>query len=244
LPATPPVSSTPDFTRRDLSAFRHLRRFRDSLAAAQQAIPDPPSFADPKRRLLLGDYLALFLFGLYNPVARTLRGLQLASQFPKVQKDVCSRPISLGSFSEAQHLVDPAVLELVFLDLLAQLPHSPERLPPHLRGHEWMARDGSLFAALPRMAWALYGGGREGHVNNAVRLHLSFLLLKDAPAQATITPGKTCERGTLRGDLQLGATYIGDRYYGEHYGYFALLAEAGCHYLIRLLEHKAIVNVL
>lgn len=221
-----------------------MRRFRESLGAAQQAVPDHPSFADPKRLLLLGDYLSLFLPGLFNPVARTLRGLQFASQFPKVQKEVCSRPVSLGSFSEAQHLVDPAVLEHVFHDLLTQLPKTTGLLPPDLQNHQWMARDGSLFAALPRMAWALYGGGREGHINNAVRLHLSFNLLKDAPAQATITSGKICERATLREDLQSGASYIGDRYFGEHYGYFALLAEAGCHYLIRLLENKAVVNVL
>ena len=49
---------------------------------------------------------------------------------------------------------------------------------------------------------------------------------------------------TLRTDLQPGASYIGDRYFGEHYGYFSLLEEAGCHYLIRLLENKAVVNVL
>ena len=49
---------------------------------------------------------------------------------------------------------------------------------------------------------------------------------------------------TLRTDLQPGASYIGDRYFGEHYGYFFLLEEAGCHYLIRLLENKAVVNVL
>lgn len=244
LQISPPVPSAPDFTERDLSAFRLLRRFRESLSAAQQAVADHPSFADPKRRLLLGDYLSLFLFGLYNPVARTLRGLQLASQFPKVQKEVCSRPVSLGSFSDAQHLVDPAVLEHVFHDLLSQLPKTTNLLPPSLQNHQWMARDGSLFAALPRMAWALYGGGHEDHVNNAVRLHLSFNLLKDAPAQATITPGKICERATLRADLEPGASYIGDRYFGEHYGYFGQLTKAGCHYLIRLLENKAVVNVL
>ena len=53
------------------------------------------SFADPKRRLALGDYLCLFLLGLFNPVARTMRGLQQASHLPRVQAAVCGRPVSL-----------------------------------------------------------------------------------------------------------------------------------------------------
>ena len=47
------------------------------------------------------------------------------------------------------------------------------------------------------MAWALYGGDRAG-TSTAVRMHVSFDLLKDAPASVQITPGKTCERKTLR----------------------------------------------
>ena len=138
-------SRAPAFTERDLTAFRHLRRFREALARAQEAVPVHDSFADPKRRLALGDYLCLFLMGLFNPVARTLRGLQQASQFPNMQRAACSRPVSLGSFSEAQSLVDPVLLEKVFADLAAQVPDSPA-LPPALRTQAWMARDGRAAA--------------------------------------------------------------------------------------------------
>lgn len=201
------------------------------------------SFADPKRRLALGDYLCLFLMGLFNPVARTLRGLQQASHFPKVQRTVCSRPVSLGSFSETQSLVDPAVLEQVFLELAAEVADS-DKLPAALRTQKWMARDGSLFAALPRMSWALYGGGREGFVNNAVRLNVSFHLLKDAPVAAKVTVGKACERATLRGQIKNGDAYVGDRYYSEHYGFFAELSRRGCSYLIRLIESRVFTTVV
>ena len=206
-------------------------------------MPVHHSFADPKRRLALGDYLSLFLMGLFNPVARTLRGLQQASHFPKMQAAACSRPVSLGSFSEAQSLVDPALLEKVFAELAAQVPDSPA-LPPTLRTQAWMARDGSLFAALPRMTWALYGGGREGFANNAVRLNVSLHLLKDAPVAATVTVGKTCERATLRQDLKAGDAYVGDRYYGESYAFFGQLHEKSCRYLIRLIEKTVVTTVV
>lgn len=230
-------------SERELTAFRHLRRFREALARAQEAVPAHPSFADPKRRLAPGDYLCLFLMGLFNPVARTLRGLQQASHFPKMQRTACSRPVSPGSFSEAQSLVDPAVLEHVFAELAAEtVENSP--LPPALRTQKWLVRDASLFAALPRMTWALYGGGREGFVNNAVRLNLSLHLLKDAPVAAHVTVGKACERASLREQIKAGDAYIGDRYYGEHYGFFGALSRKGCPYLIRLIESKVTTTVV
>jgi hypothetical protein len=36
---------------------------------------------------------------------------------PKVRREICSNPVSLGSFSETRHLVDPAILEQVFESL-------------------------------------------------------------------------------------------------------------------------------
>lgn len=233
------ASAKSSFTEAELKAFRYFRRFREVLARVQEqrGVPLHESFADPKRLLHLGDYLCLFLLGLFNPVARTLRGLHQASRLSGVQRSVCRRPVSLGSFSEAQHLVDPAVLQRVFAELSAQVPDNGA-LPPHLRNQRWMARDSSLFDALPRMSWALYGGGRKGFVNNALRLHLSYDLLKDAPAVLRLSTGKGCERAALREDLKAGDAYVGDRYYGEHYAFLTLLSVRKCRYVIRLVDKQ------
>jgi IS4 transposase len=107
-----------------------------------------------------------------------------------------------------------------------------------------MARDGSLFAALRRMTWALYGGGREGFINNAVRLNLSYHLLKEAPVAVKITVGKGCERAALREQIKAGDAYVGDRYYSEHYAFFTQLSRKGCRYLIRLVEKTVAVTVV
>jgi hypothetical protein len=230
---------TEKFTAQELSSWALLGRFRAVLASVLEKGEFVPhrSFADPERQLALGDYLSLFLLALFNPVARTLRGIAQASDLPEVRHRTGVPKVSLGSFSETQHLVDPALLELVFANLAEQLPDT-EGLPPGPRLERWMARDSSLFAALPRMAWALYGGGREGCVNNAVRMHVSFDLLKDSPATVQITPGKKCERAALREEIALkpGGAYVGDRYFGEHYGFFGQLSARHCRYLIRVLD--------
>jgi hypothetical protein len=232
--ATAALKTARVFTVKDLQSLKVLQRFREVL---EQVLAEHPawehrSFEDPKRRLLLGDYLCLLLLALYNPVARSLRALAKASRWPRLQAMFGVGPVSLGSFSEAQHLVNPALLEHLFTEFAQALPDL-EALPPKLRGLQWLARDGSLFAALPRMTWALYGGGKVGHVNNAVRLQVSFSLLKDGPVQATITPGKNCERATLLEDLVPGGAYVGDRHFAGSYNFLNLLSRKGCRYVIR-----------
>lgn len=236
------VSSEVDqsLSERDLHNWRLLERFQEVLKAVVQDQPLHRSFADPDRRLSLSSYLSLFLFGLFNPCVRTLRGLQQASRLRRVQEEVCQRPVSLGSFSETQHLLDPALLEQVFEQLSRQLPRPPG--DARLGQWQWLARDGSLFRALPRMSWALYGAGAVGAPNRAVRLHLSLNLLEDKPQAATVRPGKVCERQVWRTHWKRDQAYVGDRYFGIDYQAFGQLQALNCVYVVRLLE-QAVVTV-
>jgi hypothetical protein len=225
----------------DLRQWDLLATFRRCLRARSRPESLHPSWADPRRHLHYADYLSVYLFGLLNPALKTMQALCAASQLARVRREVCTQAISLGSFSEAQHLVEPAALEQLFGELSAQV-HGPPPADPRAAWPQWFARDSSLFAALPRMSWALYGGGRSGAKNNAVRLHLSFHLLDDKPARAQITPGKTCERKAWKADWEQGAAYVGDRYFAEDYRLLGQLSEHGCRYVLRLRD-EAVVNV-
>jgi hypothetical protein len=222
----------------DERALRHwklLRAFRQALQRHTKGRPPHRSWRDARRRTTQADYLSLFLLGLFNPVLRTMRGLCAASELPRVQREVCGGQFSLGSFSEAQSLTDPVLLEQVFAGLV-----NPERGAAPTEGPaawaRWFARDSSLFAALPRMSWALYGGGRAGASNNAVRLHLSLHLLDDQPGRAQVTPGKVCERKAWRETWEAGAAYVGDRYFAENYRLLGDLSAAGGRYVLRLQD--------
>lgn len=240
------ASSQPSFTQKDLGYFRVLREFREALAKAQEEVELHRSFSHPARLLGIGDYVGLVLFGLLNPVARTIRGLCHASHFKKVQKDVCSRPVSLGSASEAQHLVDIQVLERVLGDLLERRREEKKEANSNqgtaskaAEVVEWMLHDGSIFPALDRMSWALYGGGKNGSAK-AVRLHLSFDVENDAPAAASVCEAKKCERGHLRENLKRGGAYVADRLYGLEYGFFKELEDMKCRYCIRIKDSAEI----
>lgn len=226
---------------KDLHQWDLLATFRRHLLVRCRPESLHPSWADPRRHLRYADYLSVYLFGLLNPALKTMQALCAASQLARVRREVCTQSISLGSFSEAQHLVDPAALGQLFGHLAAQV-RGPVPADPREAWQQWFARDSSLFAALPRMSWALYGGGKAGAKNNAVRLHLSLHLLEDKPARAQITPGKTCERKAWKADWEKGAAYVGDRYFAEDYRLLSQLEDHGCRYVLRLRD-EAVVNV-
>jgi len=236
------VSSELKISSKDLHHWRVIEAFRDALVKAVVQKELHPGFQHPERLLEYADYLSLFLFGLFNPVLKTVRGLCAASHLERVQQEVCGRSVSLGSFSEAQHLVDPAHLEKVFQELCQQVPPAGSG-SPGLTWEQWFARDSSVFAALPRMTWALYGGGHEGAPNRAVRLHLNFNVLEDKPALADVTVGRVCERKSWEEQWERGAGYVGDRYFSKNYKLLGKLDEQGCAYVLRLAE-EATITVL
>ena len=133
---------------------------------------EPHTFSDPRRTLGQKDYLSLLLFGLFNPVVDSMRGLCAASRLQRVQQEICSAKVSLGSFSEAQAVVDPALLQRVFAELAAErqsqnFQHNDQRLEPY-RGSFW-----SLTAPCGErsLAWR----GRYGVINTARRARSSCI---------------------------------------------------------------------
>lgn len=214
-----------------LTSWKLLDDFRCRLAKAQAAAPPCDKRpGGPKRLLLEKDYFSLMLFGLFNPVVDSMRGLCAASHLKRVQEDICTRPVSLGSFSEAQGVFDPELLKQVFLELTGEIPTSwgDARLA-HLADKLKLV-DGTLLPALPRMHWALW----QNDQNRAAKLHLKFTVLRQAPSDALITHGNSCERKALREFMKKGETIVGDRYYGLEYGFLEELRKLGISFVFRI----------
>jgi hypothetical protein len=226
------VARTKDkIDEKQLSHWKLLDDFRERLAKAQAAAPKATKRpGGPERKLLESDYFSLFLFGLLNPVVDSMRGLCAASHLKRVQEDVCTRPVSLGSFSEAQGVFDPELLKQVFLELAGEIPTSwgDSRLA-HLADSLKLV-DGTLLPALPRMHWALWLNGE----NRAAKLHLKFTVLRQAPSDALVTHGNSCERKELRKFMKKGETIVGDRYYGLEYGFLEELRKLGISFVFRI----------
>ena len=218
----------PAIRETDLQRWRLIERFQASLAEEQKKRDGNATWEDERRRLELGEYLGLFLFGLFNPVVTTMRGLCAASNLERVQKEVCGRPVSLGSFSEAQAVIDPALLKGVLERLQKEAPGGPKG------GGQGVERviDSTVWRVLPRMTWAFWR--RQGGLDNAVRLHLEFDLQSGQVSQAQLTLAKKCERAQWEEFAQRGTCNVADRYYGYDYQRLAQLAAKGTDFVVRL----------
>lgn len=227
-----------EVTENDLRHWRLLESFQDAVERIFGQAQLHPSLTDPTRQVTYGRYLSLFLFGLFNPVVDTMRGLCSISALSRVQQEVCSRRISLGTFSEMQHVVDPSLLRAVFQDLL-QHTDSSHQTDPLLARLNLVAQDGSLWRALPRMAWAEYGVGADGEAKG-VRLHLRFNVSTGKPEDAKVERGKSCERKALRAMCVAGQINVADRYYGEDYQLFSDVDRMAAFFVFRIKDNAVI----
>jgi len=224
----------------DLHDWRMLQEFDDAVQRAASKLGLHPNGPERERKLSQGRYLGLFLFGLFNPIVESMRGLCAITGLSRVQEEVSGAKVSLASFSEMQHVLDSALLHEVFKDLAARA--RPESAPEAaLARLKLTAQDGSLWSALPRMAWAVYGVGQKGEAKG-VRLHLRFNLVAGQPEEAKVKRGESCECQALREMCLPGQVNVGDRYYGQDYKLFADVERKGGFFVFRFRE-SAVINV-
>jgi IS4 transposase len=208
-------------------AMRLLKRLRPVGTARDRA---------KNRKLFFDQYIALLLLYFFTPTLTSLRGLQNSSNWKQTQRKLGLRSTSLGSLSEAAGVFDAKYLRAVVQELACQaLPLAKGREAEALRG--LTAVDGTFFAALPQMAWALW---RTNSPERGVKLHLHFDVLKGVPCDAVLTPAACSEQAELKAMLQPGRLYVLDRGYAG-YELFAAIRSAGSSLIARVKDNTAFV---
>jgi hypothetical protein len=187
------------------------------------------------RRLFYDQYVALLLMYFFNPALDSLRALQQATGWEKTRQALGIERSSLGSLSEAARVFDAEPLRAILQELAAQaVPLAQGREAEALKG--LTAVDGSIFAALPRMAWALWQDAQH----RGVKLHLHFDVLKAVPADAAVRVAAGSEPAALAAALQSGRLYVVDRGYAD-YELFAQIVAAGSSLIARVKDNIAYV---
>jgi len=101
------------------------------------------------RRLFYDQYACLLLLFFFNPVVKSLRAIQQASELDKVQRLFGCDRVSRGALSEASRVFDPELLHALIGDIAGQtLPLVDGKEAEALRG--LTAVDGSLLPALAK----------------------------------------------------------------------------------------------
>jgi hypothetical protein len=186
------------------------------------------------RRLFYDQYACLLLLFFFNPIIKSLRGIQQASTLDKVQRLVGGERVSRGALSEASRVFDPELLHALIGPLAAQaLPLATGQEAEALRG--LTAVDGSLLPALPKMAWALWLDPQH----RAAKMHVHFDVLKGVPTEVTVTPAQASERDQLWATLERGGFYVIDRGYRD-WDFFQEIIDADASFVGRVQDNTVI----
>jgi hypothetical protein len=232
------AQTPPPLEAEKLVGWRMVGRFREVLARVRAQVPRTARENHGLRVHQVEEYLSLFLLAMFNPVIGSMRALCQASRLQRVQEQCGARAIGLSRFSEAQEVFDPELLRRALSDLVAE---SAGALGAGAGGGSPAALriiDSTLWKVVPRMQWAQWR--HQSIEQRAVRLHLKLRVGDAAPAEAVITPGKTCERAAWRELWRPGEIHIGDRNYGEDYGMLSEMTAQGVEFLVRLRQSAVI----
>jgi hypothetical protein len=193
------------------------------------------------RDLHMDEYCLLVLLFLFNPVARSLRALQQASELRKVQRKLGCLRASLGSLSEATDVFEPERLKEIIAELGAQLQSVAK--DPRLQDVRQIVTlvDGTLLKGLPILAEAALIDPRAAKAKAKWRLHTQFDLERGVPIRIDLTEGnaggQADEKAVLQGALDKGHCYVADRGYAKFALFNAIVANESS-YVCRLRDNS------
>ena len=193
------------------------------------------------RKLHMDEYCMLILLFLFNPVVRSLRAIQQASELRKVQRKLGCLRASLGSLSEATDVFEPERLKEIIAELGQQL--QPIASDPRLHDvrHVVTLVDGTLLKGLPVLARAAMVDSRAAKAKAKWRLHTQFDLERGVPIRIDLSEGnaggESDERAVLRRALDKGHCYVTDRGYAK-FALFNAIAAAESSYVCRLRDNS------
>lgn len=190
------------------------------------------------RDLHFDEYCLLVLLFLFNPIVKSLRGIQQASELKKVQKTLGCPRASLGSLSESVEVFEPERLKEVIAELGGKL--EPIAKDPRLKGiqHTLTLVDGSVLKVLPWLSQAMLQEPTDEH---KIRLHAHFEVDRYVPVHIDVTGGtprgEDDERAVMGRSIEPDRLYAMDRGYAK-FALFNAIVAAGSSYVCRIRDNS------
>jgi hypothetical protein len=219
---------------------RGLKYF-DQLAPLLERLHDVGCKRDAasNRTLHYDQYCMLILLFFFNPVVKSIRGLQQASELKNVQKKLGCPRTSLGSLSESVTIFEPERLKEIIAELGGQL--QPLGRDPRLKDVRDTITlvDSTLISILPHLTEAsLKPTNTSGLVK--WRLHTHFEVDRHVPRRMDVTPdggGDHDERAVLERTIESDRLYIMDRGYAK-FALFNRIVAAKSSYVCRIRDNS------
>ena len=192
------------------------------------------------RKLHFDQHCLLVLLYLFNPIIKSLRSIQQASELNKVQRLLGCPRVALGSLSEAASVFDAERLKEIIAELGAQLePLARDKRLADIREKLTLV-DGTLISALPKLMHASWLKAETGSGKVKWRLHTHFEVDRYVPTRMDLTPdggGAHDERAVLERAIESDRLYAMDRGYAK-FALFNRIVAAGSSYVCRLRDNS------
>jgi hypothetical protein len=228
-----------DVREEDVTGLKYFDKLAPLLARLHQVGCQRDKAGN--RKLHYDQYCMLVLLFLFNPVVRSLRAIEQASELRKVQRKLGCRRASLGSLSEATDVFLPERLKEIIAELGEQL--EPIARDPRLKDvqHTLTLVDGTLMKGLPVLVQAALADPRTAKLKAKFRLHTQFDLERGVPIRIDVTEGigkgEADERAVLARALESGRCYVKDRGYAK-FQLFNEIVAAQSSYVCRLRDNS------
>lgn len=229
----------PEIRERDIGGMKMLEKLLPLLDRLHDVGCERDKAGN--RKLHFDQYCLLVLLYLFNPIVKSLRSIQQASELNKVQRLLgCSRA-ALGSLSEAASVFDAGRLKEIIAELGAQLePLARDKRLADIRQTLTLV-DGTLISVLPRLMQASWLKSQTGSGMVKWRLHTHFEVDRHVPTRMELTPdggGPNDERAVLERTIDPDKLYALDRGYAK-FTLFNRIVAAGSSYVCRLRDNSA-----
>jgi hypothetical protein len=220
------IVATKELTGKDIRCLGHLKRAFALLDRLHEVGCQRDSAGN--RDLHFDDYCKLVLLYIWNPLIASVHDLQQAVGLTGVAKALGVKRFSAGSFSESVRVFDPEQLKPIIQELAGELTRYPAQGRLGELKHILTLVDGTVLAALPKLARAAcpqvrrdtrYNTSRDGKAVHAWKLHTQFDLETFSPHRLDRTgarnSGANRENNVLRHTLEAGRCYVGDGGYAD-----------------------------
>ena len=193
------------------------------------------------RKLHFDQYCLLLLLSFFNPITRSLRGLQQASELRNMQCKLGCHRTSLGSLSESRRVFDPEKLREIVEELGQRA--RPLARDPRLKDVQQVITlvDGTLIKGLPVLTQAALEDSRASRFGSKCRWHTQFELKRWLPVRIETTEGlgrgEAEEKAVLARALEKGRCYVHDRGYAK-FKLFNEIVAADSIYVCRLRDNS------
>jgi len=232
-------AKNPEIRERDIGGLKMLQKLLPLLERLHDAGCERDKAGN--RKLHFDQYCLLVLLHLFNPVVKSLRAIQQASELKKVQRLLGCPRAALGSLSEAASVFDAERLKEIIGELGEQLkPLARDKRLADIRQQLTLV-DSTLISALPRLMQASWQKSQTGSGMVKWRLHTHFEVDRYVPTRMELTPdggGRSDERAVLERTIDADKLYAMDRGYAK-FALFNRIVAAGSSYVCRLRDNSA-----